>query len=142
MAILLAKWAKRRKTAQVALAVQYLIVTLTVPLSHSCDPGKASSEHSNLSNSNYHCCGESSTSPAFDIAPKQNECESESLRSQICCAACLYSALSKSTHEKTEATVIGIDVSTSSQVLLRRRIIKHSEWFSSVSLRAPPISTS
>lgn len=142
MAVFLKKWVKWCKTAQVVLAVEYLIVTLIIPLSHSCNSGEAYSEHSHSSNSNYHCCGESSINPALDIAPKQNKCESESLRHQIYCAACLYSNVFKSAYENAGATLINIEVSTSFQVSPLSRAIKHSEWFSSVHSRGPPAITS
>jgi len=139
----LKKWAnKGHKTTRITMAVACLFVTITIPLNHTCELGETYPEHSHFSKSGHHCSGESHSNIRFDIALKQKHCEPKALSHQDLCMACLYSIISKSTQINTGTALVNIEVSTSSQTLPLSRVVKRSEYLSSVSLRAPPTITS
>jgi hypothetical protein len=142
MSGLLNKRRKKYEAACVAMAIMYLVVALAISANHSCEVGKTDFRHSHFGDSDHHSSGKPCTEPQFGVAPHQDDGQPKPWHSQAQCMACLYSIVAKSIQPSTSSQLINPGVLSSSQILPLTRVIKPSVWFSSVFLRAPPITTS
>jgi len=136
---------KRRKNheaACVAIVVMYLVVAVGISANHSCEVSNRRCRHSDLCNPGFHSDGKSCTGIQSEMVLHKSDNQSALHRSKTQCAACLYSTIAKSFQSRPNSRFINPGVLRISQVLPFTRIIKQSEWLSSISLRAPPLNAS
>lgn len=137
---LLRKWIKHRM-AKITVAIVYLFITFTVPISHTCNLNKAYLQACH-SNGTFHCCSFAAvcTQPEFNL--KQSSYNIKSGFHDSLCLACVYSMNCRATEISSAATPIIIGIPAFVQSLPDSRVTRRLEWTSSIILRAPPVSIS
>lgn len=138
----LKKQCKKHEAVCVAILTVYLDVVLGISANHTCEISHRYYRHSDLYNQNFHSDGNSCTDIRSYMAFRQSDNQPELRHSQTQCAACLYSTIAKSFRSRVNSRLINPTVLRTLRVLPFTRIIKQSEWRSSISLRAPPINAS
>lgn len=135
------KWI-RHGMARIAVAVAYLFITFTIPLSHTCNLHKADPQACH-SNGTFHCCSfESPVCTQSEFKLKKSSCRTESRLYHSFCEACVYSMNCRATEISSAAAPIIIEIPDFVQYSPDSRITKRLEWTSSIFLRAPPVSIS
>ncbi len=141
MSGLLKKKAIAYKIAQATMAFVHLFVTFVLPLNHTCGLCENYSK-CHCDNPGHYCGIAIHTDAKPEVVLKQDICKTETLSHSKQCIACTYSIISKSTQVNTTKPFINIQVHSLILPVPALRVVKQSERFSSVFLRAPPIITS
>jgi len=130
MSAFLRKSVRADNTARFVVAVIYLFITFTIPLSHTCHLHGVGSHH-------YRCETEAWAKPV--VPSERDNCKAQALSSNDLCMACVYLGNSKASEITAKLTVINTEIPISSQFLPRSRALKQYEWMFSILTRAPPI---
>ena len=130
MSTFLRKSVKADKTARFAVAVIYLFITFTIPLSHTHRFDEAGSHP-------YSC--ETEAWARAGVLSERDNCKAQALSTHDLCIACVYLRNSKASEITSRSTVINTEIPISSQFLPRSRALKQYEWMSSILTRAPPV---
>lgn len=137
----LKKWIRHR-VARIAVAIAYLFITFTIPLTHTCNLHKAHPQAYHYT-STYDCHSfESHTCTPLKIVLFQNSFKTKVLFHHGPCMACLYSITSRSVQVNPGPSLVNTEVLTSVRSLHDSLVTKQLEWTSSIVLRAPPVSIS
>lgn len=142
MSVLLKRWLRASRAARIAVGLIYLVVTLTMPLCHTCGLGEAHRQTCNCGDGCHYSCCEISSCEQLSVSSKHTERKAGSRSNHGLCMACMYSITSNATRANIAAPALRNEALTFAQSLPSASIVKRSEWFSSVSLRAPPNSIS
>jgi len=143
MSVLLKRWLRASRAARLAVGLIYLGVTFTMPFCHrTCGLGSVHRQNCKFGNRCYCSCCESSSCKEINIPSKNAEHEAGGLPDYGLCMACMYSITSHATRANTAAPAFRNEAVAFAQSLPLTSIVKRSEWFLSVSLRAPPSSIS
>ena len=142
MSGLLNKLRKKHGTARVATAVVYFVAALAFFANHSCEVSKRNYRHSHFGKTDHHSSGKPWIDPQFEMALQQNDGPSEKWCFQAQCIACLFSTVTKSIQPRVSSQFINPGVLRFFQILPLIKVVRKSEWLSSISLRAPPITVS
>jgi hypothetical protein len=138
---LLKKWIKHG-VARIAVAIAYLFITFTIPLTHTCNLHKAHPQAC-CSNSTFHCCSfETAVCTHSEFNLKQSSYNIESGCHNSLCLACVYSMNCRSTEISPATTPIIIAIPAFIQSLPYSRFAKRLKWTCSTISRAPPVSIS
>ena len=127
---------------RVVLALLYLLTTLSIPLSHTCQLAEkdAHNHHTECIGHQFQSnkCAEAHSAVALD----QNDITETAKSQNHCCPACLYLLISKASKFCSNASLYSTQTVKRTQPLLQLGFTKQLEWLCSVSLRAPPSITS
>lgn len=137
----LKKWIKHG-IARSGVAIVYLSITFTIPLTHTCNLHKADPRACH-SNSTYHSCSFEShtcTQPEFKL--KQSSYNIKSGFRDGLCLACVCSMNCRTTEISSEATPFIIEIPVFVQSLSNSKVARQLEWTCSIAQRAPPVSIS
>jgi hypothetical protein len=133
----LKKWTIIHKPTQAVTGLVYLFVTFFAPLNHTCNRcEKAVICH--CDNPEYCCVSGIHTDTQPEVALKQDVSKAQTPSHSGICMACLYSLISKFTQVNTAKTLINTSAPNHFRIPFTFKVIKQSEWGSSVFLRAPP----
>ena len=140
MAYIWKKWLTAPGGIRIILALLYLFVTFSIPLSHTCQLADKDvhSHHSECTNHRH----EDGNLIELRLASSQSNCDNKNQPNSTYCSACLYSLTSKAFKFCSNASLCSTQTVVRTQILPRLDFTKQLEWFSSVSLRAPPSITS
>jgi hypothetical protein len=130
------------KAARIVLAVIYLYVTSTVPLTHDCIGDGSCPRHCHLSDSN-HCCDERGHCGAEEGASfDEHYFSSEGKFAHGACLACLYSATAKTPASALGVSLVILEAESRVQAPKDSDVTKSFGWLCSHPLRGPPGITS
>jgi len=137
----LKKWI-RHGVARIAVAIAYLFITFTIPLTHTCNLHKAHPQACHFNSTYDGRSFESHTYTQLKTVLFQNSLKSKVLFHHGPCMTCLYSITSRSLQVNPEPSLVKTEVLTSVRSLHDSLVTKQLEWTSSIVLRAPPVSIS
>lgn len=142
MFTLLKKWFSASLCMRVIVALLYGLVTLTVPLNHTCYLAKEEPHGHHLEDSSCHFAEASRAGTRLTIALNQNSSDGKVLSRRQYCPACLYSLTSKLFKLNSAASLASVEAVVKIRFIHHLNFTKQFEWFSSAPLRAPPVVTS
>ena len=138
----LKKWLENAWGMRVVLAFLYLLTSFSVPLNHTCQPA-----HKDVHNHHPECTGHRLLSDEHVkvrsvVAFSQHDITETAKSHNKQCLACLYSLAFKAFNLCSNTFVCPIQSVVRAQILSQLSFAKRPEWFSSISLRAPPSTIS
>jgi len=140
MAGILKRWLKAFVGMRVVLALLYLLTTFGLPLNHTCQLAAKDIHHRYLELTNQRHCGNNFVERKPESG--QYDCDKADQPYGTYCCACLYSITSKTFKLRSNVPLLSAEVVAETQKLPKPNPLKQVEWLCSISLRAPPITTS
>ena len=126
------KWIAARLGIRTIIVLLYTYISLTASMNHTCN--LATDYHRECTNHEYNFSSQAETITASDEISLADILNTKSHN----CLACLYSLLAKSSEISQRVSPVAVEAPSKIQILSQLKLIKPSEYLSSVSLRAPP----
>ena len=136
------KWLTALREICIVLAFLYGLATFSIPLSHTCKLADKGLHHCRSECSSQLLHRDEHVKVQYVAIYNQNDITETAKSHNHCCLACSYSFTSKAFKFCPNNSLCTIQTVIKTEVSTQLNFTKRSEWFSSISLRAPPVINS
>jgi len=136
------KWLTNPGGIRIVLALLYGLAMFGIPLSHTCQLADKDVHNHHSGCTGHRLLSDEHVEVQSVTAFNQNGLTEKDKSHNLHCPACLYSLTSKAFKLYSNASLYPIQTVVRTQILPQLDFTKQLEWFSSISLRAPPSITS